>query len=51
MALQQGVVDGWESPISLIESMKFNEITKYIIMDGHIYSFLPFSSMTSSSCL
>jgi len=41
MALQQGVVDGWESPISLIESMKFNEITKYIIMDGHIYSFLP----------
>jgi len=41
MALQQGVVDGWEAPISLIESMKFNEITKYIIMDGHIYSFLP----------
>jgi TRAP-type transport system periplasmic protein len=41
MALQQGVVDGWESPISLIESMKFNEITKYIIMDSHIYSFLP----------
>jgi len=41
MALQQGVVDGWEAPISLIESMKFNEITKYIIMDSHIYSFLP----------
>lgn len=41
MALQQGVVDGWEAPISLIESMKFNEVTKYIILDGHIYSFLP----------
>jgi C4-dicarboxylate-binding protein DctP len=41
MALQQGVVDGWESPISLIESMKFNEVTKHIILDGHIYSFLP----------
>jgi TRAP-type transport system periplasmic protein len=41
MALQQGVVDGWESPISLIESMKFNEVTKYIVLDGHIYSFLP----------
>ncbi len=41
MALQQGVVDGWEAPISLIESMKFNEITKHIILDGHIYSFLP----------
>jgi len=41
MALQQGVVDGWEAPISLIESMKFNEITKNIILDGHIYSFLP----------
>ncbi len=41
MALQQGVVDGWESPISLIESMKFNEVTKHVILDGHIYSFLP----------
>ena len=41
MALQQGVVDGWEAPISLIESMKFNEVTKHIILDGHIYSFLP----------
>ena len=41
MSLQQGVVDGWEAPISLIESTKFIEITKHIIMDGHIYSFLP----------
>jgi C4-dicarboxylate-binding protein DctP len=41
MSLQQGVVDGWEAPISLIESAKFFEITKYIIMNGHIYSFLP----------
>jgi len=37
-------------PISLIESMKFNEITKNIILDGHIYSFLPLSSTTNSSC-
>lgn len=41
MSLQQGVVDGWEAPISLIESAKFYEITKHVIMDGHIYSFLP----------
>lgn len=41
MSLQQGVVDGWEAPISLIEAAKFYEITKYVIMDGHIYSFLP----------
>ena len=41
MALQQGVVDGWEAPVSLIESMKFFEVTKHLILDGHIYSFLP----------
>ena len=37
-ALQQKVVDGQENPISLILTMKFYEVQKYLIMDGHIYS-------------
>ncbi len=37
-ALQQGVVDGQENPVSLIEVMKFYEVQKYLTMDGHVYS-------------
>ena len=38
MALQQKVVDGEENPIVLIHDMKFYEVQKYLIMDGHIYN-------------
>lgn len=41
MALQQGVVDGQENPVSVIEAMKFNEVQKYLTLDGHVYSILP----------
>ncbi|NTZ19329.1 DctP family TRAP transporter solute-binding subunit [Paenibacillus sp. JMULE4] len=37
-ALQQGVIDGQENPISLIESMRFYEVNKYATLDGHVYS-------------
>lgn len=37
-ALQQGVIDGQENPISLIESMRFYEVNKYVTLDGHVYS-------------
>ncbi len=37
-ALQQGVVDGQENPISLIISGKLYEVQKYITLDGHLYS-------------
>ncbi|ALS23707.1 MULTISPECIES: DctP family TRAP transporter solute-binding subunit [Paenibacillus] len=37
-ALQQGVIDGQENPISLIESMRFNEVNKYATLNGHVYS-------------
>lgn len=39
LALQQGVVDGQENPLSLINSMKFYEVQKYLVMDGHSYNF------------
>jgi len=41
MALQQGVVDGQENPVSVIQVAKFNEVQKYLTLDGHVYSILP----------
>jgi len=35
-ALQTGVVDGEENPLSNIEYMKFYEVQKYLTLDGHI---------------
>ena len=38
MALQQKVVDGMECPVVLIHDMKFYEVQKYMILDGHLYN-------------
>lgn len=38
MALQQGVVDGAECPITLINNMKFYEVQKNVVLDGHLYN-------------
>ncbi|WP_134701136.1 DctP family TRAP transporter solute-binding subunit [Ammoniphilus sp. YIM 78166] len=37
-SLQQGVIDGQENPVSLIESMRFYEVNKYATLDGHVYN-------------
>ena len=37
-AMSQGVVDGQENPVSLIESCRFYEVQKYLSLDGHFYS-------------
>ncbi|MEG2185085.1 MAG: DctP family TRAP transporter solute-binding subunit [Cloacibacillus sp.] len=37
-ALSQGVVDGQENPVSLIESSRLHEVQKYLTLDGHFYS-------------
>ncbi|MFC4409947.1 TRAP transporter substrate-binding protein [Chungangia koreensis] len=37
-ALDQGLVDGQENPISSIYSMKFYEVQKYIALTGHTYT-------------
>lgn len=37
-ALQQGVVDGQENPLSVIESNNFDEVQKYLSMTGHVFS-------------
>jgi tripartite ATP-independent transporter DctP family solute receptor len=36
-SLQQGVVDGQENPVGVILNNKFNEVQKYLILDGHAY--------------
>lgn len=36
-ALQQGVVDGQENPVSVILQAKFAEVQKYLTLDGHTY--------------
>jgi tripartite ATP-independent transporter DctP family solute receptor len=36
MALQQGLVDGLENPLSAIRSMKFHEVAKHISLTGHV---------------
>jgi tripartite ATP-independent transporter DctP family solute receptor len=36
-ALQQGVIDGQENPLSLIESSKFSEVVKYLVRTEHSY--------------
>lgn len=35
-SLQQGVIDGLEHPLSVLHSGKFQEVAKYITLDGHI---------------
>lgn len=37
-ALQQGMVDGQENPVASIYTMKFNEVQKYLTLDGHTYA-------------
>ncbi|CAM5219221.1 Tripartite ATP-independent transporter DctP family solute receptor OS=Castellaniella defragrans OX=75697 GN=HNR28_003420 PE=3 SV=1 [Castellaniella defragrans] len=36
-ALQQGVIDGQENPLSLILTSKFSEVTKYLVKTEHVY--------------
>ena len=37
-ALQQGTVDGQENPITSISSSAFDEVQKYMVLDGHTYA-------------
>ncbi len=37
-ALQQGVVDGQENPVTVITATKFWEVQKFVSLTGHVYS-------------
>lgn len=37
-SLQQGVLDGQENPITIINSFRLDEVQKYLCLDGHVYA-------------
>ncbi|WP_319529619.1 TRAP transporter substrate-binding protein [uncultured Cohaesibacter sp.] len=37
-AMQQGVIDGQENPISIIASQRFYEVQKYLSLTGHVFT-------------
>ena len=37
-SLQQGVIDGQENPLSVIVSVKLDEVQDYLTLSGHVYS-------------
>jgi len=41
-SLQQGVVDGQENPLEVIEGQKFNEVQKYVIETAHVIGAMTF---------
>jgi len=38
VALQTGVIDGQENPLTNIEAAKFDEVQEYLSLTGHVYS-------------
>jgi tripartite ATP-independent transporter DctP family solute receptor len=38
VALQTGVIDGQENPLTNINAAKFNEVQKYLSVTGHVYT-------------
>ena len=38
-SLQQGTIDGLENPLATLEAGKFQEVAKYLVLDGHIKDF------------
>ncbi len=36
-ALQQGTIDGLENSLQFLDSTKYGEVAKYIVLDGHIH--------------
>jgi TRAP-type transport system periplasmic protein len=41
-SLSQGVVDGQENPLEVIEGQKYNEVQKYVIETGHVLGAMTF---------
>ena len=39
-ALQTGVIDGQENPISVIQSARFYEVVNYLALTNHVYGFM-----------
>lgn len=51
-ALQQGVIDGQENPIALIDSQRFYEVQKHVSLTGHVFTvYIPVISQDFFSTL
>ncbi|MGQ7848074.1 TRAP transporter substrate-binding protein [Granulosicoccus sp. 3-233] len=51
-ALQQGVIDGQENPIAIIDSQRFQEVQKYLSLTGHVFTvYIPVISQHFMSSL
>ncbi|QDG75399.1 TRAP transporter substrate-binding protein [Labrenzia sp. PHM005] len=51
-ALQQGVIDGQENPIALIDSQRFYEVQKHVSLTGHVFTvYIPVVSQSFFSSL
>ena len=37
-SLQQGTIDGVENPLAVLYNGKFQEVAKYLLLDGHVYN-------------
>ena len=46
-ALQQGTIDGLENPLSVLENNKYQEVAKYLLLDGHVMNFTTWFCGTS----
>lgn len=51
-ALQQGVIDGQENPIALIDSQRFYEVQEHVSLTGHVFTvYIPVISQDFFSSL
>ncbi len=51
-ALQQGVIDGQENPVALIDSQRFYEVQKHVSTTGHVFTvYVPVISQAVFSSL
>jgi len=39
-ALQQGTIDGLENPLPVLYNGKYQEVAKYLVLDGHVKNFI-----------
>ena len=37
-SIQQGTIDGVENPLAVLYNGKFQEVAKYLLLDGHVYN-------------
>lgn len=47
-SLSQGTIDGLENPLAVLENGKFQEVAKYLALDGHVLNFTTWVMGTST---